>query len=142
MNSLNSLIPFTTSGSLVDCVDKKMLVVLRDGRKYIGVLRSYDQFANLVLSGSFERLFHPPTSTYADIPRGVFLIRGENVVLIGEIDLDVEDEPPVQLIPAPIPDVLRAQKIDSDRKAAQDAIKTRVLHGQGFSTDNAEGDAY
>lgn len=81
-------------------------MVLRDGRKYIGVLRSYDQFgpslappvvlssfpsspsflaANLVLSGSFERLYHPPTCTFADIPRGVFLIRGENVVLIGEI---------------------------------------------------------
>lgn len=39
-----SNIAFTTSGSLVDCVDKKMLVVLRDGKKLIGVLRSYDQF--------------------------------------------------------------------------------------------------
>ena len=37
-------IAFTTSGSLVDCVDKKVIAVLRDGRKYIGVLRSYDQF--------------------------------------------------------------------------------------------------
>lgn len=39
-----SNIAFTTSGALVDCVDKKMLVVLRDGKKLIGVLRSYDQF--------------------------------------------------------------------------------------------------
>lgn len=39
-----SNIAFTTSGSLVDCVDKKMLIVLRDGKKLIGVLRSYDQF--------------------------------------------------------------------------------------------------
>lgn len=41
--------------------------------------------ANLVLSESYERIFHPPTATFADIPRGVFLVRGENVVLIGEV---------------------------------------------------------
>ena len=47
---------FTTSASLVDCVDsirskntdvnyvEKMLVVLRDGKKIIGVLRSFDQY--------------------------------------------------------------------------------------------------
>ena len=47
---------FTTSASLLDCVDsipqysgaltgvEKMLVVLRDGKKIIGVLRSFDQY--------------------------------------------------------------------------------------------------
>lgn len=45
-----SNIAFTTSGSLVDCVDKKMLVMLRDGKKLIGVLRSYDQFGTLPFS--------------------------------------------------------------------------------------------
>lgn len=33
--------------SLSDTVDKKVLVVLRDGRKMIGVLRSYDQYGAL-----------------------------------------------------------------------------------------------
>lgn len=44
-------IAFTTSGALVDCVDsawhadeEKVIVILRDGRKLIGILRSYDQF--------------------------------------------------------------------------------------------------
>jgi hypothetical protein len=79
--TMEALIPLTTSGSLVDCVDskyycasykiavqgvmahpqhshclgawrwfttsEKMLVVLRDGRKLIGVLRSYDQFGEI-----------------------------------------------------------------------------------------------
>jgi hypothetical protein len=47
---------FTTSASLLDCVDssslflesanrvEKMVVVLRDGKKIIGVLRSFDQY--------------------------------------------------------------------------------------------------
>lgn len=76
-------------------------MVLRDGRKLIGVLRSWDQFgeprppntktanaewravANLVLQDTIERIF--VEDVYADIPRGLFLVRGENVLLIGEI---------------------------------------------------------
>lgn len=65
--------------------------------------------ANLVLQSTVERIFIPPTPSntidaddqastspglYADIPRGVFLVRGENVLLLGEIDLDKDDDPP------------------------------------------------
>ncbi|RCH80564.1 Sm-like protein, partial [Rhizopus stolonifer] len=56
------------------------MVVLRDGRKLIGILRSFDQF---VLQDTIERIY--VNGCYGDIPRGVFLIRGENVVLLGEI---------------------------------------------------------
>lgn len=84
---------------------EKLLLVLRDGRKLIGVLRSWDQFgapvhllreeglslqpltscpiANLVLQDTIERIF--VRDLYADIPRGIFLVRGENVLLLGEI---------------------------------------------------------
>lgn len=41
--------------------------------------------ANLVLTQTIERLFHTPSKSYAQVDRGVFLIRGENVVLLGEI---------------------------------------------------------
>ena len=106
-----------------------MLVVLRDGRKLFGVLRSYDQFgthdyihvphplfflcsredvnvffflffclflfggcvlthsprfiANLVLEDTVERIYHQ--DVFAEQWVGLFLIRGENVVLLGEI---------------------------------------------------------
>lgn len=62
---------------------EKLLVILRDGRKVVGILRSYDQFANLVLQDTVERII--VEDKYSDIPRGVFVIRGENVVLLGEI---------------------------------------------------------
>jgi len=58
---------------------------LRDGRKLIGVLRSFDQFANVVLENAIERIY--VKDTYGDIPLGLFVIRGENVVLLGEIVL-------------------------------------------------------
>jgi U6 snRNA-associated Sm-like protein LSm1 len=35
---------FTTAAQLLDLTDKKLMVALRDGRKLIGVLRSWDQF--------------------------------------------------------------------------------------------------
>ncbi|KAJ7449522.1 Sm-like ribonucleoprotein [Mycena latifolia] len=74
---------FTTSGSFVDCVDRKMLVVLRDGRKLHGVRRSYDQFANLVLEDTVERIYHG--NVFAENWHGLFLIGGENIVPLGEI---------------------------------------------------------
>lgn len=59
------------------------MVVLRDGRTLIGYLRSIDQFANLVLHKTIERIH--VGKEYGDIPRGVFVVRGENVVLLGEM---------------------------------------------------------
>lgn len=60
-----------------------MLIVLRDGRKVYGILRSYDQFGNLVLEDTIERLY--VDLEYAEENLGVFMVRGENVVLVGEI---------------------------------------------------------
>ena len=74
---------FTTAAQLLDLTDKKLMVVLRDGRKLIGVLRSWDQFGNLVMQDTAERLF--VQGLYADIERGLFLVRGENITLLGEI---------------------------------------------------------
>lgn len=62
---------------------EKLMVLLRDGRTLIGYLRSVDQFANLVLHRTIERIH--VGQEYGDIPRGVFIVRGENVVLLGEI---------------------------------------------------------
>lgn len=136
---MDSLIPFTTSGSLVDCVDRKMLVVLRDGRKLFGVLRSYDQFANLVLEDTVERIYHQ--DVFAEQWVGLFLIRGENVVLLGEIDLDREDEVPLKQVEW---DALAPyHRHDTDVKKRREELKAQVLHEQkGFSKEGGEGDGY
>ena len=66
------------TASLLEELDKRLMVLLRDGRTLIGYLRSVDQFANLVLHRCIERIH--VGSDYGDIPRGVFIVRGENVV--------------------------------------------------------------
>ena len=82
---------------------ERLLVVLRDGRTLIGYLRSVDQFgeplsrrslhplvlslslpaANLLMQHTVERIH--VGKRFGDIPRGIYLIRGENVALCGEI---------------------------------------------------------
>ncbi|KAI5479868.1 U6 snRNA-associated Sm-like protein LSm1 [Pseudohyphozyma bogoriensis] len=122
---------------------EKVLVHLRDGRKLIGVLRSYDQYANLVLTQTIERLFHRPSKSYAQTDRGVFLIRGENVVLLGEIDLDAEDAPLEALTQVPwdsIAGLLASEKKDIERRERK---KEGVLFKQkGFGEEGGEGDSY
>ena len=61
----------------------KTLVQLRDGRKIIGIMRSFDQFANVVLEEAVERII--VGKLYCDVPLGLYVIRGENVVLLGQI---------------------------------------------------------
>ena len=40
---------FTTTAAIVSSVDRKIFVLLRDGRMLFGVLRTFDQYANLIL---------------------------------------------------------------------------------------------
>lgn len=79
----------------------RIIVSLRDGRKFFGVLRSFDQFGttrmkinliliilfagNLLLTDVYERYY--VDLEYGEEYRGVYLVRGENVVLVGELVL-------------------------------------------------------
>lgn len=134
---------FTTSGALIDCVDKKMVLVLRDNTKLFGVLRSFDQYGNLVFQDSYERIYID--DCYADIPKGVYLIRGENVVLMGEIvssplqfrsivinkqDLDEEDN----IKQKRITQEEARQRLDkqTSEKLKVERTKSKVLHKMGF----------
>ncbi|KAH8102628.1 Sm-like ribonucleoprotein [Cristinia sonorae] len=136
---MDSLIPFTTSGSLVDCVDRKMLVVLRDGRKLQGVLRSYDQFANLVLEDTVERIYHQ--DVFAELHRGLFLIRGENVVLLGEIDLDQEDDVPLRQVEWAVLEAYHKAEV-LDKKQREEAKAQILFERRGFCKEGGEGDGY
>mmetsp|Transcript_2322 Transcript_2322/g.6321 ORF Transcript_2322/g.6321 Transcript_2322/m.6321 type:complete len:225 (-) Transcript_2322:109-783(-) len=70
--------------ALIEELDHKQLVMLRDGRKIVGLFRSCDQFANLVFQNPYERII--VANQYCDIPLGsIYLVRGENVVLMGRV---------------------------------------------------------
>lgn len=54
--------------------------------------RSFDQFSNMVLDDACERKLHFDVSDgvtyYADIPLGLYIVRGDSVVLLGQIGDD------------------------------------------------------
>ncbi len=100
--------------ALAEELDKQLMIQLRDGRKIIGVLRSFDQFANLVVESAFERIF--VGEQYGDIPLGLQLIRGENVVLLGEVDPE-----------RPVPPGLREVSAQEIKQALRDEREMNKL---------------
>lgn len=118
---------------------EKLMLVLRDGRKLIGVLRSWDQFANLVLTDTRERYYvetsspdAPPRKLFCDIPRGTYLVRGENVLLLGEIDLDKDDDEPPGYIEGPVEEVFEIQKrMDAERKKSDKSKQRKAGESWG-----------
>ncbi len=58
-------------------LQKRVLVELRGGRAYRGVLQSFDQHMNIVLSSAEEVEAEKVTSL-----SGLTLVRGDNVVFI------------------------------------------------------------
>mmetsp|Transcript_62485 Transcript_62485/g.152122 ORF Transcript_62485/g.152122 Transcript_62485/m.152122 type:complete len:264 (+) Transcript_62485:213-1004(+) len=86
------------SSSLVEDLDQRIMVVLRDGRHLLGTFRSFDQFSNMVLDDACERKMHVDLSDgityYADIPLGLYVVRGDSVVLLGQIGDGKFDEDP------------------------------------------------
>lgn len=97
--------------------------------------------ANLVLQSTVERMFVPPTSDnerglYADIPVGVFLVRGENVVLLGEIDLDKDDDDPPGYDQADPELVKRLIKERRAQETKKEKRKTKKLSELGFLGEN------
>ncbi|KKY23434.1 putative small nuclear ribonucleoprotein [Phaeomoniella chlamydospora] len=129
---------FTTAAQLLDLTDKKLMLVLRDGRKLIGVLRSWDQFANLVLADTIERYYLPsPHSLYADAKRGTFLVRGENVLLLGEIDLDKDDDVPAPYTEAPLEQVFSIKKEQEAQRKKKDKLRGKKLSALGFEGEHS-----
>ncbi|XP_071089819.1 U6 snRNA-associated Sm-like protein LSm1 [Haliotis cracherodii] len=120
------------TASLIQEIDKKLLVVLRDGRTLIGFLRSIDQFANLVLHRTIERIH--VGKKFGDIPRGIFIVRGENVVLCGEIDLENENNLPLEQVS--IDDILEMQREEQLQKQQEEEKKKKALMERGLQPND------
>eukprot|EP00041_Stephanoeca_diplocostata_P007432 m.105601 g.105601 ORF g.105601 m.105601 type:complete len:132 (-) comp16877_c0_seq1:470-865(-) len=124
------------TASLLSSIDKKLLCVLRDGRKLIGFLRSIDQFANLVLQDTIERIY--VGDEYGDIERGIYLIRSENVVLLGEIDETRENT----LKQVSVEEILIAQSELQQKREEQEKLRNKILLDRGLQPESLFDDIY
>ncbi|KAJ5047491.1 uncharacterized protein L3040_003315 [Drepanopeziza brunnea f. sp. 'multigermtubi'] len=79
--------------SLHGYVNKKVLVLTSDSRTLVGTLLSCDQQTNLVLSQTIERIIRPPDDPEpsSEVPHGLYLIRGDNVAVVGLVDEEMDD---------------------------------------------------
>ena len=66
-------------------IAEAITVITCDGRVIVGQLKGYDQLQNLVLSDSHERVFSTDAPVEL-IPLGLYIIRGDNVALISDLD--------------------------------------------------------
>lgn len=74
---------------------------------------------------------------YADVDRGLFLVRGENVLLLGEIDLDKDDYVPKPYELAPVEEVFRLKKEEDAVRKSKDKKRFRKLAEEGFEGEQA-----
>ncbi|KAF2753852.1 Sm-like ribonucleoprotein [Pseudovirgaria hyperparasitica] len=69
-------------------VDKKVCLIITDGRNLVGTLTSCDWQGNIILSDTVERKITPAEwgQDSEEIAMGVLLVRGDTIVLCGLID--------------------------------------------------------
>ena len=100
-----------------------------------------------------ERLF--AQNLYADVDRGLFLVRGENVLLLGEIvrrstspcskppannprqDLDRDDYVPPTFQQATVDQVFELHKQEQAQKKKQEKIRHKKLAAYGFEGEHS-----
>ena len=73
------------TSALEPYVNRTVCVITADGRNIVGTLRGFDQVINIILDDSHERVFST-TSGIEQVPLGLYIIRGDNVAVIGDIN--------------------------------------------------------
>ncbi|KAM0702581.1 hypothetical protein Q7P35_010012 [Cladosporium inversicolor] len=78
--------------SLNHYVNKKVLIITVDGRTLTGTLVSCDQVTNLVLADTVERIIREQgdDEPSTEQPHGLYLVRGDNVVVCGLVDEELD----------------------------------------------------
>ncbi|XP_066284271.1 U6 snRNA-associated Sm-like protein LSm8 [Branchiostoma lanceolatum] len=77
------------ANALEDYVNKTVSVITSDGRMIVGTLKGFDQTTNLILDESHERVFSSGQGV-EQVVLGLYIIRGDNIAVVGEIDDDID----------------------------------------------------
>ncbi|ODN97359.1 U6 snRNA-associated Sm-like protein LSm8 [Cryptococcus wingfieldii CBS 7118] len=71
--------------SVESYVDHTVQVILQDGRIIVGKLKGSDVYTNLILADSVEREYSVDQGVEM-VPLGLYVIKGDNVALVAEVD--------------------------------------------------------
>ena len=75
-------------------------VITNDGRHLVGTMRGYDQATNIILEECTERVYSEGAGVET-IVLGLYVVRGDNIALIGEMDEDRDAQLDLTQIKAP-----------------------------------------
>lgn len=76
------------ASSLEGYINHTVTVLTSEGRIIVGTLKGCDQTVNLILDDSHERVYS--SSGVEQVTLGLYIVRGDNVALIGEVDEEVD----------------------------------------------------
>ncbi|XP_063229536.1 U6 snRNA-associated Sm-like protein LSm8 [Bacillus rossius redtenbacheri] len=77
------------ASGLESYVNHTVSIITADGRNFVGTLKGFDQTINLILDESHERVYSS-TQGVEQVVLGLHIIRGDNVVVIGELDDNID----------------------------------------------------
>jgi len=76
---------------LKEIVNKQVSILTCDGRSIVGQLRGVDQVTNVILDECHERVYSADAGV-EQVVLGLYIIRGDNIALIGELDADLDSK--------------------------------------------------
>lgn len=79
-----------TSQLIEPFLNQSVIVSTMDGKVLTGTLTGFDPQCNLVISKCIERIFSSNEGVTVQ-EHGLFLLRGDNVATIGDVDPDVDN---------------------------------------------------
>jgi U6 snRNA-associated Sm-like protein LSm1 len=102
---------------------ERVVVVLRDRKNVFGTLRSFDSYASVVLEDAFERIY--VGGSFGDVPlEGWFIVRAENVILLGELDESEKDVAHLKRVDSK--HIKELQKVEIEKERARRKILSEM----------------
>ena len=66
-------------------------IITNDGRQIVGHLRGFDQQTNLIVENCHERVYSVESGVEM-APVGLYVVRGDNVALVGDVDEELDQK--------------------------------------------------
>eukprot|EP00392_Amoebophrya_sp_AT5.2_P014327 g14476.t1 len=84
---------------LEDFAEAKVSVLTNDGKYFVGILSGFDQATNVILTQCEERVYHADAEG-EKLYMGLYVIRGDTIAMVSEIDEKTDDQIDVETIRA------------------------------------------
>eukprot|EP00049_Salpingoeca_infusionum_P004991 m.86855 g.86855 ORF g.86855 m.86855 type:complete len:126 (+) comp12817_c0_seq3:167-544(+) len=114
--------------NLLDELDKRVICTLRDGITFVGVLRTVDEFGNIVLHNAVERI--TIDRQYGEQDRGIVLVRGDNISMLGELGDETQMRATLQEVD--FPDMVLLRDVEREKQRAKQPRIQRHRHDDAY----------